>query len=216
MGSHFAMDFPECASYYGVDRVLNELTGEFDSVSPSTLVYPVFEGMAMGWSWALYFCHSTVSKAAAGGCPQLAADRRPGSTPTLTSAIRCPCVDNANFIRLNEVSAQKAVDEAERDLKALGLIVHEKGDAKSDLTLIGIDFCGSTRRLRLTHKRAWRLHFGLLDFCRWRKAPGWIVRVLVGHVVNAFQLLRWGMSVLDRVYRFIADHLNEWVIARPM
>lgn len=117
-------------------------------------------------------------------------------------------MDNANLIGLDKRSVQVAVDEVERGLRALGLVVHEKEDASDDLTVIGIDFCGSSRRLRLTQKRAWRLHQGLLDFCRWRKAPGWIVRILVGHVV----VLRWGMSVLERVYRFTADHLNDWVL----
>lgn len=115
LGSHFAMNYPEQAGYYRVDRVYNELTGEFDFVSPETPVFPVFEGMAMGWSWALYFCHSTVSLAAMISSPLAAADRRPGPTPTASSAVRCPYVDNANLIGVNKESVQRAVDEAERD-----------------------------------------------------------------------------------------------------
>ena len=120
-------------------------------------------------------------------------------------------VDNDNIIGLIKTSVQRALCEVIGDFTGSGFKVHEQVDATEELNLVGIVFDGRRRTLRLTHRRLWRLHTGLLHFCGWHKAAGLMVRVLLGHVVNAFQLLRWGLSVLDQSYKFVVNHLTDWV-----
>ena len=60
-GSLFGFDCPELASEWGVSQISNEDTGQFDFVDPSTPLYPVYEGLAMGFSWSVFLCQDLTS-----------------------------------------------------------------------------------------------------------------------------------------------------------
>ena len=170
---------------------------ELQGGGPRHGCFPVFEGMAMGWVWVLHFCHCTLCKVGEQIGGAMVRDRTSLVTPTIDRPLRCPYVDNGNVIGLNKESVQATLDEVISDLTGAGFKVHEQVDATEQLSLVGVVFDGHRRSLRLTHRRCWRLHAGLLHFCSWMKAAGWMVRVMLGHVVNAFQLLRWGLSILS-------------------
>jgi hypothetical protein len=77
------MDFPESAGVYGATHVYEG--GVFVEVGSHEPVFPVFRGLAMGWSWALWAMHTTVSTIVAsvlpGGTGALVLDR--ASSPVL-------------------------------------------------------------------------------------------------------------------------------------
>ena len=45
------------------DRVYDDDAGSYAHVEPDEVVECCFLGMAMGWSWALFFCHEAISDA---------------------------------------------------------------------------------------------------------------------------------------------------------
>ena len=72
LGEEFGMDYPETAGSYGCVEVWTP-TG-FEPVAADEAVFPVFCGVPMGWSWALWAVHSIVAHetaAALGGYKQL-------------------------------------------------------------------------------------------------------------------------------------------------
>ena len=47
----------------GIDVVYNNVDGQdvWEHVDPDERVWPCFCGVAMGWSWGLYICHSALT-----------------------------------------------------------------------------------------------------------------------------------------------------------
>ena len=54
-----------------------------------------------------------------------------------------------------------------------------------------------------TETRTWRLHRSLGELLRRGRCTGIVLRVVVGHVVHLFMLLRPALAALDRACRFI-------------
>ena len=65
MGSWFIIDERFRAGELGLTRAWCDTVNDIVDVSPSTWIYLDFNAMCMGWSWALHFCQSSVSSAAA-------------------------------------------------------------------------------------------------------------------------------------------------------
>ena len=101
-----------------------------------------------------------------------------------------PYVDNGNFIGTTKSSVDFTFNRVVEDLEGLGLICHERVDVQDSLLLVGIVFDGSSRTLRHTSRRMWRLHLGMQQLLKRQRASGHIVRVLIGRIVHAFELLR--------------------------
>eukprot|EP00973_Karenia_brevis_P043380 6013057-Karenia_brevis.AAC.1 len=57
------MDFPEPAGVYGATTVFEN--NEHVSICEDEPVFPVFCGIGMGWTWALWMVHTTVTSLAA-------------------------------------------------------------------------------------------------------------------------------------------------------
>ena len=56
----WGFDFPEHADTRGVTETWVEVSRAFVFVEPHKLLYFVFEGMPMGWDWALYFAQAAM------------------------------------------------------------------------------------------------------------------------------------------------------------
>ena len=215
LGSWFGLDVPRSAAYWGATCIYNEATRCEEPVGPEDVVVPCFEGMAMGWSWALWMCNSVLSHAGRIPGSLTLRDRSAALTPTDKEAVMSPYVDNGNVIGITKSSVDFTFNRVVEDLEGLGLICHERVDVQDSLQLVGIVFDGSSRTLRHTPRRTWRLHLGIQQFLKRQRASGHIVRVLVGHIVHAFELLRPCMCLLKSVYAFITKHLHECVEIWP-
>eukprot|EP00959_Pyramimonas_sp_CCMP1952_P029297 615015-Pyramimonas_sp.AAC.1 len=42
---------------FDTDCVYDEVSQTYLQVEPDTIVYPCFQGLAMGWSWSLHICN---------------------------------------------------------------------------------------------------------------------------------------------------------------
>ena len=62
-GFYFEMSASKIFSIFEVETVavLDEATGEWEHFSDETMLSACFGGPAMGWSWALFFCHDALS-----------------------------------------------------------------------------------------------------------------------------------------------------------
>eukprot|EP00969_Alexandrium_andersonii_P002545 110573-Alexandrium_andersonii.AAC.1 len=59
LGSWFGCEWPLRAAEAGVDAVWDEDLGRPVAVGGDEWVFFVFEGMCMGWSWALFFAQES-------------------------------------------------------------------------------------------------------------------------------------------------------------
>ena len=63
MSSWFCIDLRVRAHEFNVTEVLNELTGEMESVGPMDWVWPALAVLPMGWVWSLWFVHHALCDA---------------------------------------------------------------------------------------------------------------------------------------------------------
>ena len=62
LASWFCLGESFSAEEAGVSRVYDEELREWQDVEPDCQLWACFGGLAMGWSWALYFCHEALSE----------------------------------------------------------------------------------------------------------------------------------------------------------
>eukprot|EP00973_Karenia_brevis_P052195 7252702-Karenia_brevis.AAC.1 len=206
LGSLFGFDFPDKASFYGIDKVYDEQLRAFVSVAADDLVYPVFEGLPMGWSWVLYFCHA-VTQNAGSSLPQsiLVRDRSAIKTPSHAVAARSAYVDNANVIGVSRSTVREMHQRVLDDLNNSRLEYHEVVECSDVLELVGVVLDGPSRRLHHKPKRTWRLFYSIENLLKLKKVTGHVVQCVLGHIVNHFQLLRFGLAALGDIWSFVSE-----------
>ena len=106
MAEDFGFDFPEQAAVWEVTSYWSA-SGPVP-VSPEQELLPVFRGVPMGWSWALWAVHSTVAhwtaEALRGPC-FLIMDRQPPPTPAPERLTASIYVDNVLVLGLSAEDA---------------------------------------------------------------------------------------------------------------
>ena len=143
----------------GVDGLWSEDVDGMVAVQPDTLVYFVFEGMPMGWSWALYFCQSSLSAAAEVACPQSGT----GAGGLLEDATVAPIVekgwpvaavyvDNALVVGHDYDDTARALSALRKVLDIMQLVYHEIVEPCKGLVFVGMWLDLQTRELR-THRK---------------------------------------------------------------
>ena len=60
LATWFGCEWVFTASTWGVSSVWCDESEQWEEVSPDQLLYFVFEGMPMGWTWAVYFCQAVI------------------------------------------------------------------------------------------------------------------------------------------------------------
>ncbi|CAK0871325.1 unnamed protein product, partial [Prorocentrum cordatum] len=175
-------------------------------------VGPANGGLAMGWSWALWICHETLARAmkiSASPSDAMVLDKAPAAHLRPGMVGDFPFVDNANVIGLEREVAQARLDRVTEALDLLGLKWHEKQGAGVEVEIPGVIVDGVQGLARPEPKRLRRLCGGMTFLLKRRKAAGWQVRAVLGHLASFFQLLRPGLSVFRALYDFAQEGLGE-------
>ncbi|CAK0845014.1 unnamed protein product [Prorocentrum cordatum] len=202
----FGMDFPERASYYQVSHIWTP--DGLSPVDPDELVFPVFRGVPIGWSWALWAVHSSVtswvSDTLPGGARRLLLDKQPAPVAAPFRPTGSVYVDNVSFLGLSSDDVGQALQAAKDKLDSLGIARHEVEGPATHFSTVGVEYDGRRRRLRHSDHRAWRLYLA----CQELERPGvpraaWQIRVFLGHCVQHCLLLRPALSIFRLLYRFV-------------
>ena len=210
LGEDFLFDFPDRAEHYSCRHVFED--GKWVEVAPGELVYPAFVGIAMGWSWALWAIHTTVSSILARSVPRLLQDRTVAPTMSRGDSVGAVYVDNFCIFGYDASKVQQQWQQVLSDMGTLDIQLHELVPPTVDpevAEVVGLELRAKSRRLRPKLARAWRLYGALHAFRRLRAAAGWQLRVLLGHVVHYFQLCPLALSVLDASYRFAFAYVDQ-------
>ena len=117
--SLFGLDCQTPLGDFGLTTVYDEELRQEVPMPPDTLVYPVFEGLPMGWSWSMWLCHMItedcmrvgISRALSIPAASVEFFREGRPVPRLRpgTAIASAYVDNANIIAADPDTAARAL-----------------------------------------------------------------------------------------------------------
>ncbi|CAK0882533.1 unnamed protein product, partial [Prorocentrum cordatum] len=96
------------------------------------------------------------------------------------------------------------------ELGRVNLVFHEKVEPTRLYESFGVVFDGQARKLRHTDARAWKLYLRLQHLLGVGGATGCALRIIYGHLVHFFMLLRRALAVLDLGFHFIAEHRERF------
>lgn len=177
-------------------------------------------GLPIGWSLGLWFSQEALSQCCrralgrGGMVAALLADRIP--PPALGTGRGCcaPYVDNGKVIGGTKSDAGRLLEALKSELRQVGFSYHEEIEPTAKIDLFGWTLDLENRRLMLGRRRLWRLWFALDELLARPWLSGQQMRVVVGHLVDAFCLRRELLSTLCQVYVF-AGHATAEVRRLP-
>eukprot|EP00971_Amphidinium_carterae_P070830 1400923-Amphidinium_carterae.3 len=183
-------------------------------LGPEEKVYPVIEALAMGWSWALWFCHDVCTQACLSmprvSLVNVVRDRRPPPTLLPGQPTHCVYADNWICIAVSKQDARKSFEDFKEACDNRDLLLHDLHCAEDELEVLGAVFKCRERLIMQKPRRIWRLHLVATRLCSMHRVRGSLLQLWVGHAVHALSLFRPGLSILQAVYRFIADNGDSY------
>ena len=213
VGSWFCFDFPMAIKNFGLDSVYDEVSRSYVHVDPDTIVYPCFQGLAMGWSWSLFICNAITEDVTRIGIGQVLSI--PADAVRIVSE-RAPCarlgsgelagssyVDNSNVVGSPRELVDAALQAILREFERRGLSFHEVCYATQDFVCCGVRFDFILGRAVPQRDRAWRLHRALTALIDHRGCTPTAMEVILGHVVHHFMLTRPALAILSSLYRVV-------------
>ncbi|CAK0813842.1 unnamed protein product, partial [Prorocentrum cordatum] len=208
LGSWFGIDMPRAAGEWGVSSVCGDDVGRRVPIDSTATLYPVFHGMAMGWSWALHLANEAVTFLAGKSavCPRsLVRERAPAPALQVGQAVSGVYVDNFTTIARDRLGAEDSIERFRRAAAEAGIGAHVDGDVGVVFESLGVVFDGRQRCLRHLPRRVWRVYLATRALRRRRWVHENILEIWMGHVVNLFGLLRPGLSCFQQIYPCVAN-----------
>ena len=194
---------------FGVQRVWDDDQRKFTPVVAGERMYPAFEAMAMGWTWALHFCYESVAKLAEQGL-----EDGSGGTRLLREKVKPPrlgpgapvaavYVDNYTALGGTRTDAQSALDGFKRETTPSAVGIHGTSVATKYFDSLGVDFDLNRRTLRHKPRRIWKVVMAGRALAQRRRVHLCQLEAWVGHIVNIFSLSRPCLACLRLVYPFM-------------
>ena len=185
-------------------------------VGLSTLIFPCFKVVPMGWTQALWICqhcHERVVEGIDGlGGHNRLADKTPA--PRDQALLHTEYVDN--FVALSQAQGE-AFSQAvavEGALNKRGLPTHTVESGTGGETL-GWAFSAEKPEVMVTPRRLWRLRLAVLEVLRDGYLSGRTLECIIGHYTFAGLLRREFLSVFQASYVFVRKHYQEKVAIWP-
>lgn len=217
LASFFGVDVPHTADEWKtlgwnscpIYDEIDEITGGYRHPDADTVLFPVFRGLCMGWSWALFFANEAVNFIAHGKIPRPIAEvRDKHPIPDLKDgAVVGVYVDNISIVASSK-------SEVSQRAKAVGDFFSDAGvpltwssqEPLTEFTTVGIIIDFNSGVIRNKPKRIWKVFFAGRALLRRKKVAVNIVEKWLGHCTSLFMLAPHGLSAFFHIYRFVAKH----------
>ena len=142
LASWFTINLPGLtAGEMGVTTVYDECTGRERAADPQEFVWAAFQGMPMGWTWALWVCHETltdVMEVAARPLDTVSLDRHRAAAMHGDRAVHAPYVDNATVLARAPDVVNDRLLRITNEFDRRGLRWHERNPATAQLVVLGM------------------------------------------------------------------------------
>ena len=214
----------ELASWFGIDELLrpwdfgvytayDDELGGFAPIGSDELLFPVFEAVPMGWTWALHLCNEAIAKlaeAAVGGTDQDTRLLREKCCPPQLAPgkpVVAVYVDNFTTIAGNRKDTVRALTGFNKGAAAAEVGVHgmDARDVAKYFDSLGVDIYLSSSTMRNKSRRIWRTALAGRALARRKRIHLCELQVWVGHAIHLFALDRPGMAGLQMVYPFMEE-----------
>ena len=180
--------------------------------SDETLVYPVFQGLCMGWSWALFFAQQAVSFIAAGRIERPineVRDRMP-----MPDIQQQPCVgvyvDNIAIVGLQQDDVQQAADRVETYFREANIpLAWTSNKPLQVFETVGMVIDFKRRIIRNKPSRLWRAFLSGREILKRGRISVKLLERWLGHMTAVFMLAPYGLSCFFHIYKFIADNRDK-------
>ena len=218
--SFYQFAVPEVACWFGIKRkvdayswgarrIFDDETRRYRDVLPGELLHPVFEGMAMGWAWALHICNESVAhlaRLAQGptGSP-LVRERRPAPDISVGRPAVGVYVDNVVSIGIRVGDSASFLHRFVEECKQADVSIHIEGEDLSLIDALGVEICGRSRTLRHPARRLWRVHLAGRALLRRQSVHPLELQVWLGHYIYLSQLCRPLMAVPQAIYAWMRE-----------
>eukprot|EP00438_Fugacium_kawagutii_P021633 Skav219591 [mRNA] locus=scaffold1719:13998:17447:+ [translate_table: standard] len=218
VASWFGIDCPLSVAQWvdlGWNRTMlySDESGAHFTPHDDLVVYSVFRGLCMGWSWALYFAQEAVSHIVAGRVPQpLNEIRDRQAAPCLESqrVITGVYVDNISIIGKTEketTDMARCVEQAFQQLDIPLTWSAHKPSPVFETVGICLDFHHGIAYNKSS--RLWRAFFAGRELLRRKVVSVKLVEIWLGHMTSLFMLAPHGLSCFFHIYKFVALHRGK-------
>lgn len=221
------------ASWFGIDMPLtydewiglgwpggsiyDDGTGDFFQPRGDQLLFPVFRGLCMGWSWALFLANEAVAHITSGRIERPIAevrDRLPA--PSLDQAVTGVYVDNISIIGPDVETVEAARTRIVNQFAELGIPLTWSSSSPSDvLETIGVIFDFKKGVARNKPHRIWRAFLAGKELLRRRRVSLRILEIWLGHMTSLFMISPTALSCFFHIYKFVQQHRGKRVELWP-
>ena len=157
---------PVQAGDLDVSSVYDDDMQQWVDVETDTWLWPCFQGLPMGWSWALFLCHSALTDGMlmalmsfnpsldrAAAADQLVRDRCPAPKLSARRPLLAPYVDNGSAIGYDEKETLAYHKLMVEELQKPAFVLKDIVEACPILDMTGLEFNGNERIWRHRSKR---------------------------------------------------------------
>ena len=175
-------------------------------ITESTYLYLGFDAMCMGWSWALHFCQSAVSSAAAecGGEEQLLVDKRVAPALVPGRPVQSVYVDNFTTVGVQASDVIESGKVFESTCQRLGFTTHADTALAKCLDTVGVRLDIGGKLLLHKPSRVWRFYLATLHLLRRRHVQYDWLAIWLGHACCIAGLAPSLLSICQEIDPFVA------------
>lgn len=214
LASWFGIDRPNTLAFWKrlgwkSSKLFDESQGCYADFSDDTVMYPVFRGLCMGWSWSLYFANESVAHIVSGQVPrplQETRDKQPAPS-VLDGPITGVYVDNISIIGRTKAETELAAKTIAEHFPQLSIpLTWTKPEASAVFETVGIILDFERGEVRNKPKRLWKAFMAGQMILSRRRITTHVLEVWLGHMTSLFMLAPCGLSCFFNICRYIQSH----------
>lgn len=206
--SWFGVDFPLTAGQWwdlgwNGSKIFDEGSKQYVGVDRQTVLFPVFRGLCMGWSWALYFANEAVNHIVNGFSISRSEVRDQKPFPSFSEqALTGVYVDNISIIGKTKDQVKSAASKIERAFAELNIPLTWSSDEPQDtFTTVGIVLDFRQRKVLVKPRRLWKVFLAGREILRRGRVSGSVLEKWLGHMTFIFMVAPAGLSTFFHIYR---------------
>ena len=177
--------------------IYDDSTGLFFKPNDDLVVFPVFRGLCMGWSWSLHFANEAVCHIVSGRIErplQEIRDRNPAPC-ILQGPITGVYVDNISIIARTKPEAAEAAGRVANFFEQADIpLTWTTTEPVSVFTTVGVILDFKAGVIRNKPNRLWRAFAAGREILRRKRVPTKLLEIWLGHMTSLFMLTPHALS----------------------
>ena len=173
------------------------------------VLFPVFRGLCMGWSWALFLANEAVAFITAGRVERPLGEVRdrfpaPDASVDIVTGVY---VDSISIIGPTVEAVQKTRDRVVQEFGQLGIpLTWSSQEPSATLETIGVVLDFSVGAARNKPRRIWRAFMAGKELLRRRRVSAKVLEIWLGHMTSLFMISPQALSCFFHIYKLVQQY----------